>query len=149
MVIRSAQQAEAVALQGLQRRSSAVWDAYREELEAHPDAIERLSDADIAAGRVRVAVDGAELLGFSAVLAFDGDAEVELDGLFVEPGVMGRGVGRALVEDAAAWARDGGAKAMTVIAGPEAEGFYFACGFVRVADASTRFGPAARLRLAL
>jgi predicted N-acetyltransferase YhbS len=133
----------------VQRRSSAVWPAYREQLEAHPDAIARIGDEELRAGRVRVASDDGEVVGFSAVLAADADGVVVLDGLFVEPEAMGRGVGRALVEDAAARAADAGATALTVVSGPETQAFYARCGFSRVADAPTRFGPAALLRRAL
>ena len=150
MRIRDARPDEAPALEALQRRSSAIWDAYREQLEAHPDAIEEIPATEIAAGRVRVAVGRTgELLGFSAVLPADEDGAVELDGLFVEPEALRRGVGRGLVADAADRARAAGAAALNVVGGPEGEPFYFACGFIRVADASTRFGPAARLRLPL
>ncbi|HEY6758017.1 MAG TPA: GNAT family N-acetyltransferase [Baekduia sp.] len=150
MEIRCATHDEAVALEALQRRSSAVWDEYREQLAAHPDAIEPLDVGAIAAGGFRVAVDGAgALLGFSAVLAADADGVVELDGLFVEPEAMRRGVGRALVEDVVARARAGGATAIEVIGGPETRRFYEGCGFVAVADAPTRFGPATRRRRVL
>ena len=38
--IRQATAAEAPALEALQRRSSEVWETYREQLAANPDAIE-------------------------------------------------------------------------------------------------------------
>ena len=47
---------EALALEALQRRSSDVWEEYRAQLAAHPDAIAPPHQA-IAEGRVRVAVD--------------------------------------------------------------------------------------------
>jgi predicted N-acetyltransferase YhbS len=150
MRIRTAEVGEAGALEALQRRSSAVWPAYRAQLAAHPDAIEPLPDAELRAGRVRVACDeeGA-ILGFAAVLAPGADGVVVLDGLFVEPGAMRRGIGAALLDDAAGRARALGARAMTVVAGPETATFYERCGYVAVADASTRFGPATLRRRAL
>jgi predicted N-acetyltransferase YhbS len=148
--IRTAEIGEAAALEDLQRRSSAVWPAYRAQLEAHPDAIAGPPAAELRAGRVRVAVDdGGGLLGFSAVLAPDAEGVVELDGLFVDPGALRQGIGRALVEDAADRARAVGARAMTVVGGPETTGFYARWGFVAVADAPTRFGPATLRRRAL
>ena len=83
----------------MQRRSSDVWEAYREQLAANPDAIE-LPQNFIDNGWVRVAVAGDETpIGFSVVIPTDGQVH-ELDGLFVEPTHMRCGVGRALVENA-------------------------------------------------
>jgi predicted N-acetyltransferase YhbS len=150
MEIRDARQDEALALEALQRRSSTVWEAYRAQLEAHPDAIKALSAGEFSAGRVRVAVDpDGALLGFSNVLAPDAQGVVELDGLFVEPGAMRRGVGRALVDDVSERASARGATAVQVVGGPETRTFYAGCGFVPVADVPTRFGPATRQRRAL
>jgi GNAT superfamily N-acetyltransferase len=135
---------EAPALEALQRRSSDVWEDYREALAANPDAIE-LSQTFIDDGCVRVAVDDAdEPIGFSVVIGGRGGAH-ELDGLFVEPDRLRCGVGRALVEDAAARASGRGAECLEVTAGP-AEGFYERLGFYRFDAAQTRFGPAVRMR---
>jgi hypothetical protein len=65
--LRDAAADEAEALEGLQRRSSDVWEAYREQLAANPDAIE-LPQSFIDKGWVRVAVaDDGRPLGFSVV----------------------------------------------------------------------------------
>ena len=58
---------------------------------------------------------------------------------------MYRGIGRALVEDAAARASDDAANYLEVTAGP-ATGFYERVGFAIIAEAQTRFGPAVRMR---
>lgn len=90
--IRDARPDEASALEALQRRSSDVWEEYRAQLAANPDAIEPPHQA-IADGRVRVAVDaGGRRLGFSVVLPVE-DGRCELDDLFVEPDSMRLGVG--------------------------------------------------------
>jgi GNAT superfamily N-acetyltransferase len=142
--IRDAMATEARALEALQRRASDVWDAYREQLAAHPDAIE-LPQSFIDNGWVRVAVDGMDTpLGFSVVIPTD-DSVHELDGLFVEPNEMSAGIGRALVEDAAARAAQQGAESLEVTAGP-AQGFYEKVGFHLTGAAQTRFGPAVRMR---
>jgi len=144
MNVRDAMAAEAPVLEALQRRSSDVWEQYREALAAHPDAIE-LPQTFIDNGWVRVAVDGTGApIGFSVVIPGH-DGAHELDGLFVEPARMQRGVGRLLIEDAAARAARGGAERLEVTAGP-AEGFYERLGFHRVGAAQTRFGPAVRMR---
>ena len=142
--IRNATATEAPVLEALQRRSSDVWEAYREQLAANPDAIE-LPQALIDKGWVRVAIDVDETpVGFSVVVPANGPVH-ELDGLFVEPDQMSAGVGRALVEDAAARASDQGAEALEVTAGP-AQAFYERVGFNLIGVAQTRFGPAVRMR---
>jgi hypothetical protein len=70
--IRNATATEAPALEALQRRSSDVWEEYREQLAANPDAIE-LPQAFIDKGWVRVAVDIHETqVGFSVVVPTSG-----------------------------------------------------------------------------
>ena len=144
MRIRDAKGDEASLLEALQRRSSDVWEQYREQLAAHPDVIE-LPQAFIDGGWVRVAADVDDTpIGFSVVIPDDGAAD-ELDGLFVEPEHMHHGVGRALVEDAVSRSSAHGANALEVTAGP-AQGFYERTGFRVIGDAQTRFGPAVRMR---
>lgn len=142
--IRNATATEAPALEALQRRSSHVWEQYREQLAAHPDAIE-MPQMFIDNGWVRVAVDaGGRPVGFSAVIPTNGPVH-ELDGLFVEPDHMSSGIGRALIEDAAVRASEQGAEALEVTVGP-AQGFYERVGFKLIGAAQTRFGPALRMR---
>ena len=121
-----------------------MWEEYRGQLAANPDAIE-LPQRFVETGWVRVAVDVEDRpVGFSVVTPATG-AVHELDGLFVEPDQMNAGVGRALVEDAAGRAKDHGAEALEVTAGP-ARGFYERVGFNLIGAAQTRFGPAVRMR---
>ena len=142
--IRDATAGEAAVLEALQRRSSDVWEQYREALAAHPDAIELPADF-IERGWVRVAVDGADApIGFSVAIPGEGGV-YELDGLFVDPDHMRRGLGRSLVADAARRASRLGARCLEVTAGP-AEAFYEQVGFYRFDAAQTRFGPAVRMR---
>jgi len=144
IVVRDARVGERPALESLQRRSSDVWEDYREQLAAHPDAIE-LPDDLVAAGRVRVVTGRDDVpIGVSVVIPL-GDGSHALDGLFVEPAHMHRGLGRMLVEDACERARVAGARRLEVIAGP-AQGFYEKVGFVVVGAAETRFGPAVKMR---
>ena len=147
-LIRDAWPDEASALATLQRRSSDVWEEYRAQLAANPDAIEPPHQA-IADRRVRVAVDAVgRRLGFSVVLPITG-GRCELDDLFVEPDSMGVGVGRLLVDDVATRAAAAGASHVDVIANPNAMGFYERLGFEITGQASTRFGDAPRMSLDL
>jgi ribosomal protein S18 acetylase RimI-like enzyme len=143
--IRDARPEEARALEALQRRSSDVWEEYRAQLAAHPDAIAPPHLA-IAERRVRVATDGSgSILGFSVVLPLEND-RCELDDLFVEPELMRQGIGRALVHDLIERAHAEGARHVDVIANPNALGFYTRLGFEVSGLESTRFGSAPRMR---
>lgn len=148
VAIRDARPDEAFVLEALQRRSSDVWEEYRAQLAAHPDAIAPPHRA-IAERRVRVAVDASgRRLGFSVVLPLEG-GRCELDDLFVEPDRMGVGVGRLLVQDIARSAAASGASHVDVVANPNALGFYSRLGFEVTGEASTRFGSAPRMTLDL
>lgn len=141
LTIRSARADERALLEDLQRRASLALPDYREQLTAHPDAVE-LPLAFIERGEVFVAEIGGLVAGFMVVQGHDGFTE--LDGLFVEPEHWGRGVGRALVDEATHGARRAG-HALLVIAAPGAREFYERCGFAVEGAATTRFGPALRM----
>jgi lactoylglutathione lyase len=146
--IRDALPDEATALEALQRRSSDVWEEYRAQLAANPDAIEPPEEA-VAEKRARVAVDSSQRrLGFSVVKQREG-GRCELDDLFVEPESMGSGVGRLLVDDVAIRAAAAGAAYVDVVANPNALGFYERVGFEATGDVSTRFGRGIRMSLDL
>jgi GNAT superfamily N-acetyltransferase len=141
--VRTAVPSELDALLELQRRSSLVWEEYREQLLAHPEVIEVPVDA-LAAGQVRAAVREGELIGFAGVLRVSAVVG-ELDGLFVAPELMRGGVGRLLVEDAVTIARDRGMVRLEVTANPRALGFYEKVGFVAAGEVPTQFGPGIRM----
>ena len=135
--LRLATPEEHEALEALQWRASVEIKEYRDELMLNPDAI-HLPPAQIANGQVIVADLGDELAGFAAVVGG------ELDGLFVEPDLWGRGIGRTLADAATHEARQRGLS-LKVIAAPGARRFYESCGFSVEAEVSTRFGPALRM----
>jgi GNAT superfamily N-acetyltransferase len=145
--LRFARMKERAYLKELQRRSSLVWEEYRVPLLANPDAIE-VPAAHIRGRHLRVADQRGRILGFATILPSRSGA-MELDSLFVEPKHMRRGIGRALILDAARLARRRGARRMLVTANPRAEAFYVKMRFVVVRRASTRFGPANRMALDL
>ncbi|MGX7952192.1 GNAT family N-acetyltransferase [Tsuneonella sp. HG249] len=145
--IRGARSDERDLLKSLMRTASLALEDYRGALLEHPDAIE-LAEGEIAAGRVRVAVSGAEVAGFIVLLLRDG-GEIELDGLFVDPAWWRRGVGTALIAHAIEWGRAQQARAITVVASPTARQFYAENGFDLRGEAETRFGPALAMRLPL
>ena len=124
-------------LEELQRRASLELPEYRDELMDHPDAI-YLPEGQIANGQVIVAELDGHITGFAAVVGG------ELDGLFVEPDLWGRGIGRALADAATHQARRRGLT-LKVIANPRARRFYEHCGFRVEGEVQTRFGPALRM----
>jgi GNAT superfamily N-acetyltransferase len=124
-------------LEALQWRASLELREYREQLMLNPDAI-HLPPAQIANGQVIVAELDGQIVGFAALVGG------ELDGLFVEPDMWGRGIGRALVDAAAHDARQKGLT-LTVVAAPGARRFYESCGFSVEGEVRTRFGPALRM----
>jgi len=137
LVIRLAREDEREELEELQRRASLALPDYREQLEAHPDAI-HLPPAQIANGQVFVAELDGRIAGFAAVVGG------ELDGLFVEPDLWRHGIGRALTDQATHEARNRGFS-LRVIANPAARGFYESCGFSVEGKAQTRFGPGLKM----
>jgi GNAT superfamily N-acetyltransferase len=137
LTLRLARREEHDELEELQRRASLELPEYRDQLIADPEAI-YLPEAQIANGQVIVAELDHEIAGFAAVVGG------ELDGLFVEPDLWGRGIGRALAEAATHEARRRGL-ALTVIANPRARRFYEHCGFAVEGEVQTRFGPGLRM----
>ncbi len=137
LTIRLARPHEHEELEELQRRASLALPEYREQLEAHPDAV-HLPPAQIANGQVFVAEIEGRIAGFAAVVGG------ELDGLFVEPELWRQGIGRALADNAVHEARRRGFT-LWVIASPAAREFYEGCGFSVEGEAWTRFGPALRM----
>ena len=137
LTVRAARPDEREALEDLMRRVSLALPDHRDQLEAHPDAID-LPMEQIADGDVFVAELDGEVAGFAALIGG------ELDGLFVEPRLWRNGVGAALVWEAAHRARRLGLS-LTVVAGPSGRAFYEACGFTVEGPVQTRFGPALRM----
>jgi GNAT superfamily N-acetyltransferase len=144
IIIRIAIPSEKTTLEDLQRRASLTNDGDREAMLANPDAID-LPIEQIASGDVFVLELSGRIAGFAALLPRpDGDAD--LDGLFVEPDLRRRGVGRSLVEHCAQIVIAGGSRALYVIGNPHAEEFYLSCGFSTMGRSETRFGSALLMR---
>lgn len=137
MDLRLARPDEHEQLEELQRRASLELPEYRDQLLLNPEAI-YLPEGQIANGQVIVAELDRKVAGFAAVVGG------ELDGLFVEPDLWGRGIGRALVDAATHEARKRGL-ALKVIANPRARRFYEHCGFSVEGEVETRFGRALRM----
>ncbi len=144
---RFAEPRERKALEELQRTAALATHDYREQILAHPDAIE-VAEGLLTNRRVRVALQGEEILGFCTVLP-DEKGSAELDGLFVRPAQWGAGVGRALLVDAFSLARAERVAWIEVTANPRAVGFYERIGFHGTGVVQTRFAPGLRMHVSL
>ena len=129
VTVRPAGPAEAEVLTELVMRSKAHWgyseefmESCRVELTIHADEVvpARMTVAE-AAGRV------------VAVATLEGEPpEAELGSLFVDPDMIGKGVGRRLLQHMLEIARGMGVRTVVLDADPNAEPFYEAMGFIRV-----------------
>lgn len=88
---------------------------------------------------VLVAEEDGELVGWGGVRLDDGS----LLGVYVAPGAMNHGIGRAVLEAVERTAYHEGLRTLSVFAALNAVGFYEACGYIRVGkrDARGRVGP--------
>lgn len=131
-------------LEALQWRASLANPGDRLALLANPDAIILPAD-QIENGLVVLAEAVGVCMGFAAILPRP-DGDMELDGLFVEPGAWTQGFGRELVRHCCALARQMGATHLHVVGNPHALGFYEKCGFQTVGQVATRFGSGVAMR---
>ena len=92
---------------------------------------------------IATGVDG-EIAGLVALAPGDAPDTLNLNKLFVEPRHIRSGVGRALLAHAVAEARPRGAERLTILADPNAAGFYERNDSVRIGEAPSGCGaPAA------
>ncbi|MFE9629886.1 GNAT family N-acetyltransferase [Streptomyces sp. NPDC006463] len=131
--VRAARPAEAEALTELVMRSKAYWGYGPEYLASCADEL-RIRPLDVTARRIVVAEDErGTVLGLASL---DGSApRASLGLLFVEPSVIGRGVGRLLYRDALRRAVELGVRGLVIDADPHAAGFYRAMGAVEAVGA--------------
>lgn len=147
--LRLAKSSECGSLTALALRSKGYWGYDPRFLQACRDELQ-VDPAAAAAGRVVVLVEDNIPLGFYALDAGERRDEAEISLFFVEPAMIGRGIGRALWDHAVAKARSQGLKRLKVLSDPFALGFYRAVGAtlsgktrssVRAPDGSERLLP--------
>lgn len=128
--IRAARAAEGELLSGLAMRAKAHWGYPEDFLRAC--RAELTYDHDyIAARDVFVIESDRRVVGFCSLERID-EESIELGGLFVEPGYIGKGLGRALMRKAMETAREAGARRLVIHGDPNARPFYEAAGAVQV-----------------
>ena len=149
--IRTAVPADLPELRRVFRAASLSNPADAPMLLAHPEFL-HFTGEGVAEGRTRVAESGREggggVLGFATVAEVDdGDGDVELEDLFVDPRWHRRGVARSLVVDAVEGLRESGRRRLWVDGNPEALAFYRAVGFIGGDAVATELGAGLRLHV--
>lgn len=129
LVLRAALPAEVGALSELAMRSKAYWGYDAAFLEACRDEL-TFTATDVA--RIVVAESGGALVGMYTV---DGrPPHGVLGNLWVDPSLIGSGIGRQLWSHAISSARARGFSHLMIDADPNAEGFYLKMGAERVGE---------------
>jgi len=142
-VIRTALDIDMDSLRGVYRRASLSNQGDRAHLLAHEEFLE-LSEDGVREERTRVAVDAeGSIIGFASYLVIEDT--IELEDLFVDPLWMRQGVGRELVLDVVAIARDRSFERLEVTANPHARHFYDRTGFIVDHMVETQFYSATRM----
>lgn len=128
MTIRRARPADAAILTALALRSKAHW-GYPKDFMRACEAELRVTAGNIDDPRLAyfVAQQGDDVAGFAA-LEFVGGPSAELEALFVEPALIGRGFGRELMQFAIRVAESRGITRLLIQGDPHAEDFYLAAG---------------------
>ncbi|MGW7452710.1 GNAT family N-acetyltransferase [Streptomyces sp. NPDC054787] len=130
--VRAARADEAEDLTALVMRSKAYWGYDAGFLAACAGEL-RIGPDDVTARRIVVAEDGrGSVLGLASLEGAPPRAALGL--LFVEPAVIGQGVGRLLYRDALRRAVALGVRELVIDADPHAAGFYRAMGAVGTPD---------------
>jgi GNAT superfamily N-acetyltransferase len=145
-MIRLGTSADLAAASSVYRRASLSNAGDRDSLLAHPEYL-ILGPEGLAEGRTHVAEQDGSVVGFATWAETAG--AIELEDLFVDPGYRRRGIATALVSRIAEVVRALGAERLEVTANPHALGFYRAAGFTACGVATTHFGAAPRMVLAI
>lgn len=144
--IRRALPEEAPLLGELALRSKGHWGYDATFLETCRDDL-ALSPLEVESSPVYVSLDSAgSITGYYRLISQDQDV-AELDALFVEPAVIGQGVGRRLWEHALDMARSLGFNSLEFQSDPHAERFYLAMGAVRRGESESTVTPSRMLPL--
>ncbi|MFI1147874.1 MULTISPECIES: GNAT family N-acetyltransferase [Streptomyces] len=148
--LRAARPGEAEELTALVLRSKAYW-GYDAAFMASCTPELRIPAGEVADRRIVVAEEasGGRVLGLASLEGAPPVARLGL--LFVEPGAIGRGVGRRLYRDALRRAAELGFRGLLIDADPHAAGFYRAMGArsspgSRAADGEEAEAPAGLVR---
>lgn len=134
LIIREARPEECEALSALCMRSKAHWGYDQAILAQCEDELSLLPE-DIVADHVVVADDQGSVKGVLHAILSESEAEparAEIEKLFVDPAAMGCGLGKALFNQACAWACEHGVLTLELASDPQAVPFYQSMGMVQI-----------------
>ncbi|MEM1150383.1 MAG: GNAT family N-acetyltransferase [Pseudomonadota bacterium] len=132
MDFRPAQNEDCDVLTALCLRSKAVHGYDAEFMAACAAELAVTPEKLALGGHLVVSVEG-HLMGYAQVTEDKG--EMWLEALFVDPGKMGKGIGKALFQRVMTLAQKAGAQSVLIDSDPGAEAFYLSRGAVRIGEA--------------
>jgi len=136
--IRKVKSSESSQLTQLAHLAKAYWGYSPEFMRAFDEELTfQAEDLDDQHSLFRVGTYNDKICSFYA-LRFESDTQVEMTALFVEPTMLGKGIGRRLFEHAAKKARKRGANKMMIHSDPYAEKFYLKMGAINIGDVQSR-----------
>lgn len=133
---------DSAVLTELAARSEGHW-GYDVAFMATFREVYRITEAFITKHTVFVAEEDDRILGFYALV--DGDEDVELEYMFLDPSQLGHGLGRNLWEHMAAHCRASGIERIHLVCGPEPKAFYLKMGAVQTGEADSLVVPGRRV----
>jgi GNAT superfamily N-acetyltransferase len=131
VVIRRALPGEADILSALAMRSKAHWGYDQEFLEVVRPIL-TFTEKALTDSPVFVLAVGGEVAGVYRLSGLP--PEGELEDLWLDPGMIGRGLGRLLFDHAVGTAAELGFDSLLIESEPNAEGFYLTMGAIHVGD---------------
>ena len=137
LCIRPARAGEAGELSALAMRSKAYW-GYDDTFLRAVRPMLTFTEADLAAAAVFVLQEAGGAAGMYRLTGRP--PEGELEALWLDPHLIGRGVGRRLFQHALRTACGLGFAALTIESDPHAEGFYRAMGARRIGERAAPSG---------
>lgn len=115
-------------------RSKAYWGYSSEFINSCLDELTYSSEQITSSKWVfQLCEDSEMIVGFYSI-NFRNDKECELDALFVEPGYIGKGYGKSLMEHAKGIAKQKGMKNIIIQGDPNADKFYQTAGGLRIGE---------------
>ncbi|HWQ07785.1 MAG TPA: GNAT family N-acetyltransferase [Holophaga sp.] len=136
--IRPALPSDPEALSDLAARSEAHWGDDPAFLAAFREHY-RVTGEYLARNKVFVAEEEGSILGFYALA--DGAEGLELDYMYLEPSLLGRGLGRRLWEHMADYCRAAGTPTVHLVCSPGPKAFYLRMGAVEAGAAESLVAP--------
>jgi RimJ/RimL family protein N-acetyltransferase/GNAT superfamily N-acetyltransferase len=132
-IVRPARPEEAKPISALAIRSKAHWGYPPEQMKVFAGEL-TVEPRDLISQSAHVLVQDQTLLGFYTLIEEEQGSGIELEHLFLDPGVLNRGLGSRLLRHAQGLARARRRTPLRVLADPHAAGFYTARHYRHVSD---------------